>query len=133
MIVGNRTVRMDPVKVQGIILWPVPTNLKELRSFLGFYNFYRAFIENFSKRAQPLNDLTCKGHPFVWSQECNDAFNDLKNACSKEPVLRTLDWNWQFIMQTDASEYAMGVVIQQEHDDSLHPVAFYLHSFLPVE
>ena len=90
MIVGNGTVRMDPVKIQGIMLWPVPTNLKELRSFLGFCNFYRAFIENFSKRARPLNDLMCKGRPFVWSQECDDAFNDLKDACSREPVLQTL-------------------------------------------
>ena len=89
------------VKIQGIILWPVPTNLKELRSFLGFCNFYRAFIKNFSKRARPLNDLTCKGCPFVWSQECEDAFNDLKDACSREPVLWTSDWNRQFIIQTD--------------------------------
>ena len=67
MIVGSGTIRMDPVKIQGIILWLVPTNLKELRSFLGFCNFYRAFIKNFLKRARPLNDLTCKGCPFVWS------------------------------------------------------------------
>ena len=91
MIVENGTICMDPVKIQGIMQWPVPTNLKELRSFLGFCNFYRAFIENFSKRARPLNNLTCKGRPFVWSQECDNAFNDLKDACSREPVLWTLD------------------------------------------
>jgi hypothetical protein len=78
MIVGNGQIQMDPVKIQGILLWPVLTNLKELRSFLGFCNFYCAFIKDFSCRAQPLNDLTCKGHPFIWSQECDDAFKDLK-------------------------------------------------------
>jgi hypothetical protein len=64
MIVGNGQVKMDPVKIQGIILWLTPTNLKELCSFLGFYNFYHAFIKDFSCHARPLNDLTCKGCPF---------------------------------------------------------------------
>ena len=108
-------------------------NLKELRSFLGFLNFYCDFIKDFSQRACPLNDLTCKGRPFVWSQECNNAFNNLKSACAEEPVLRTPDWNKQFIMQTDASGYTLGVVIQQEHKDGLHPVAFHLQSLLPAE
>lgn len=133
MIVGNRQVKMDPVKIKGIIEWPTPRNLKELCSFLGFLNFYRSFIENFSKRAQPLNDLTCKGRPFIWSQECEDAFVDLKMACSSKPVLKTPDWNKQFIMQTDASNYVLGVVIQQEYEDGLHPVAFHSRSLLPAE
>ena len=133
MIVGNGQVKMDPVKVKGIMEWPVPRNLKELCSFLGFLNFYRSFIENFSKRARALNDLTCKGCPFIWSQECDNAFNDLKTACGSEPVLKTPDWNKQFIMQTDASNFALGVVIQQEHEDGLHPVAFHSRSLLPAE
>ena len=124
---------MDPVKIKGIMEWPTPQNLKELCSFLGFLNFYRSFIENFSKRARPLNDLTCKGRPFIWSQECNDAFVDLKTACSSEPVLKMPNWNKQFIMQTDASNYALGVVIQQEYADRLHPVAFHSCSLLPAE
>ena len=133
MIVGNGSVCMDPVKVKGVLEWPTPTNLKELRSFLGFLNFYRDFIKDFSRRARPLNDLTCKGRAFIWSQDCDDAFNDLKSACAEEPVLRTPDWNKQFIMQTDASGYALGVVIQQQHEDGLHPIAFHSRSLLPAE
>ena len=133
MIVGNGSVCMDPIKVKGVLEWPTPTNLKELRSFLGFLNFYRDFIKDFSRHARPLNDLTCKGRAFIWSQDCDDAFNDLKSACAEGPVLRTPDWNKQFIMQTDASGYTLGVVIQQQHEDGLHPVAFHSRSLLPAE
>ena len=93
MIISNGQVKMDPVKIKGIMDWPTPQNLKELCSFLGFLNFYRSFIKYFSKRAWPLNNLTCKGRPFVWSQECDNAFVDLKSACGSEPVLKTPDWN----------------------------------------
>jgi hypothetical protein len=61
VIIGQGSVRMDPVKVQGIIDWPAPTSVKDVHSFLGFCNFYRAFIPEFSKIARPLNDLTKKG------------------------------------------------------------------------
>ena len=133
MIVGNGLVCMDPVKVKGVLKWPMPMNLKELRSFLGFLNFYCDFVKDFSRHAHPLNDLTCKGHPFVWLQDCDNAFNDLKLACAEEPMLWMPDWNKQFIMQTDTSGCALGVVIQQEHEDGLHPVAFHLRSLLPAE
>ena len=133
MIVGNGSVCMDPIKVKGVLEWPTPTNLKELRSFLGFLNFYRDFIKDFSRRARPLNDLTCKGCAFIWLQDCDDAFNDLKSACTEGPVLHTPDWNKQFIMQTDVSGYALGMVIQQRHEDGLHPVTFHSRSLLPAE
>ena len=73
VIIGNGTVKMDPVKVKGISEWPQPTSVKEVCSFLGFCNFYHSFIPSFSKIAQPLNDLTkktpmmlfCNSRPFV--------------------------------------------------------------------
>jgi hypothetical protein len=61
VIIGDGKVKMDPVKVEGIANWPVPQTVKEVRSFLGFCNFYRAFIPSFSHTARPLNDLTKKG------------------------------------------------------------------------
>jgi hypothetical protein len=66
-IIGQGSVWMDPIKVQGIIDWPAPTSVKDVHSFLGFCNFYRAFILEFSKIARPLNDLTKKGRPWSWS------------------------------------------------------------------
>ena len=133
MIVGNGQVRMDPVKVQGIAQWPTPTCVKDVRSFLGFCNFYRAFISDFSNIARPLNDLTCKNRQWDWSDECERAFQALKDVCTREPVLKTPDWNKPFVMHTDASGYALGVVIAQEHDDGMHPVAFHSRSLLPAE
>jgi hypothetical protein len=62
LIIGNGTVHMDPVKVEGITKWPIPTTVKQVRSFLGFCNFYRAFIPKFSDIARPLNDLTRKNY-----------------------------------------------------------------------
>ena len=133
VLIGNGSVKMDPVKVQGISKWPTPLTVKDVRSFLGFCNFYRAFIKNFSDIARPLNDLTCKNEQFIWSTERNEAFLRLKEVCSNYPVLRTPDWSKQFVMETDASGYALGVVIAQEFEDSIHPIAFHSRSLLPAE
>jgi len=133
MIVGNGRVRMDPVKVQGITQWPTPACVKDVCSFLGFCNFYRAFISDFSNIAQPLNDLMCKNCQWDWSTECENAFQCLKEVCASEPVLKTPDWSKPFIMHTNASGYALGVVIAQEHEDEIHPIAFHSRSLLPAE
>jgi len=133
VLISNGSVKMDPVKVQGISEWPTPLMVKDVQSFLGFCNFYRAFIKNFSDIACPLNDLTCKNEQFIWSKERNDAFLCLKEVCSNYPVLRTPDWSKQFVMETDVSGYALGVVIAQEFEDRVHPIAFHSRSLLPVE
>jgi len=133
MIVGNGSVHMDPVKVQGITQWPTPSCVKDVRSFLGFCNFYRAFISDFSNIARPLNDLTCKNRQWDWSESCEAAFRRLKEVCASEPVLKTPDWTKPFVMHTDTSGYALGVVIAQEHDDGMHPIAFHSCSLLPAE
>ena len=133
VLIGNGSVKMDLVKVQGIAEWPTPLTVKDIRSFLGFCNFYRAFIKNFSDIARPLNDLTRKDVQFIWSDECNRAFLRLKEVCCNYPVLRTPDWSKQFVMETDASGYALGVVSAQEFEDGIHPVAFHSRSLLPAE
>jgi len=133
VLIGNGSVKMDPVKVQGISDWPTPLTVKDVRSFLGFCNFYRGFIKNFSDIARPLNDLTRKDEPFIWTKERNDAFLRLKEVCCNYPVLRTPDWSRQFIMETDASGYALGAVIAQEFEDGVHPIAFHSRSLLPAE
>jgi len=89
MIVGNGAVRMDPVKVKGITDWPTPSCVKDVRSFLGFCNFYRAFISDFSNIARPLNDLTCKNRQWDWLVECEQAFQQLKEVCASEPPYKS--------------------------------------------
>jgi len=133
VLIGNGTIKMDPIKVQGIANWPTPQTIKDVQSFLGFCNFYRAFIKNFSDVACPLNDLTCKNEQFIWTDEHNNTFLKLKRICTNYPVLCTPDWTKQFVMETNASGYALRVVIAHKFEDSIHPIAFYSRSLLPAE
>ena len=76
-----------PIKTAAIKDWPTPTNLKELRSFIGFCNFYRMFIANFSQIAHSLHLLTKKGQEYVWGEAQKQAFEELKNRLTSSPVL----------------------------------------------
>ena len=87
VIIKQREVTMDPVKVKAVTDWPAPRNLRELRGFLGFANFYRRFIKNFAKLARPLNDLTKKDVRWTWTANQRLAFQTLKAAFSQEPIL----------------------------------------------
>jgi hypothetical protein len=78
---------MDPAKVAGVLEWPVPANLKEVQSFVGFLNFYRRFIEGFAKVARPLHNLMKKGIPFKFSEEELVAFAKLKELITSAPIL----------------------------------------------
>jgi len=133
MIIGQGKVEMDPVKVEGIAKWPTPATVKDVHSFLGFCNFYWSFITNFSVVACPLNDLTKKLHQWRWGAEEQASFNTLKDLCSSYPVLHSPDRTWQFFMDTDASDFALGVVISQEFTDGWHHIAFHSHTLLPAE
>ena len=82
---------MDPGKVEAVCNWAAPTNLREVQGFLGFANFYRRFIQDFSKIARPLNDLTKKNTPFEWTTERQQAFETLCSAFSSAPILALWD------------------------------------------
>src|SRR6202522_2256905 len=91
MIVEEGKIAMDPIKLEGIRDWPIPTTVKQVRSFLGFGNFYRRFIHQFSELARPLNNLTKKDKNFEWTNECQNAFDTLKKKFVEEPVLMMPD------------------------------------------
>jgi RNase H-like domain found in reverse transcriptase/Reverse transcriptase (RNA-dependent DNA polymerase)/Integrase zinc binding domain/Chromo (CHRromatin Organisation MOdifier) domain/Aspartyl protease len=133
VIIGNGKVEMDLIKVEGITKWLVPKTVKDVRSFLGFCNFYRAFIPHFSDIAQPLNGLTKKNYVWTWWPEQQEAFDTLKCACTSYPVLYTPDWTRPFIMETNASGFALGAVIAQEFADGTHPIAFHSRSLHPAK
>jgi hypothetical protein len=133
VIVGNGQVKMDPIKVQGITNWPTPTKVKELRSFLGFGNYYKDFIPNYSLIARPLHELTKKIHEWKWDKPQQMAFNTLKNLFTSYPVLQNPDQEKCFILTTDASAFAVGATLQQDFKDGRHPVAYYSESLLPAE
>ena len=87
LIIRPGQVAMDPAKVSAVTEWPTSKNLKDVRGFVGFANFYRRFIKDFSKIARPLHDLTKKDVPFVWGPDQQKAFETLKAAFTSEPIL----------------------------------------------
>ena len=112
VIVGNGQVKMDPVKVKGLTEWPIPTKVKELRSFLGFGNYYKDFIPNYSQIACPLHDLTRKSQEWTWGIKQNASFNAPKTLFTSYPVLRNPDQSKRFILTCDASAYTVGATLQ---------------------
>lgn len=134
LLVSIDGLRMDPVKIQAVIDWPIPTNLKETQAFIGFCNFYRRFIRSFSKIIRPMVKLTKKDAIFEWSPACQMAFLLLKDAVTQAPVLRHFDRTKEAILETDSSDYVNGGVLSQYDDNGLlHPVAFYSKNLTPAE
>ena len=122
--ISNNGIAMDE-RIQSIRTWPLPTNVKELQSFLGFVNFYRTFISNYTKLALPLFGLLKKDMKFEWSDKCNESFDRLKDAFSSASMLKHPDTSRPFVVETDASDFALGGVLSQYHNEILCPVAFY--------
>ncbi|THH06470.1 hypothetical protein EW145_g4066 [Phellinidium pouzarii] len=106
--IGNGEIQMVEEKVQGVRDWPVPTKLKEVESFLGFANFYRRFIKDFSKIAQPLNLLKKKDQAWTWGKEQQQAFDELKQRFCDEPVIVIPNPKRELRIEADASDYATG-------------------------
>jgi transposase InsO family protein len=135
VIVSHNSVEMDPVKVAGVADWPTPENKKEVQSFLGFVNFYRRFIRDFSHHARPLFDLTKKDVKWEWSADEQSAFDTLKDLITSSPILASPDNSRPFRVEADSSDFATGAVLSQQSpdDDKWHPVAFLSKSLSAVE
>jgi hypothetical protein len=117
---------MDPIKVAGVAEWKEPKNVKDVRKYLGFCNFYRRFIKGFSQIAKPLNTLLKKGVPWTWGKAEQEAFEELRTRVCEEPVLVQPDQKKQFEVEVDASNYAIGAVLMQQDGKKVaHPVAFF--------
>jgi hypothetical protein len=82
-------ISMNMEKLTGIVQWPVPSNVKAVRSFLGLANFYHCFIANYSQEVRPLHDLTKKDQPWSWGKAQQDAFEMLKNRFTTTPMFHT--------------------------------------------
>jgi hypothetical protein len=113
---------MDPKRVKSIIQFPIPQNLRDVRSFLGLAGYHRQFVNHWSDMAEPLTRLTRKNIPFYWSDEQNDAFNKIKAAISQEPVLIHYNPELETILKSDASGYAVGAKLEQKLNGKFHPV-----------
>lgn len=134
LIISKDRVEMDPVKVQGILDWPVPKKLKDVQAFIGFCNFYQRFIKDFSNIAKPLTSLTKKDTDFEWTLERQNAFDNLKQQFTSAPMLVLPDPSKPMKLETDASDFAWGAVLTQlEEDNKWHPVAYVSKSLTDAE
>lgn len=145
-IVSAAGVSPDPAKVEAVTRWKMPTDLKSLRSFLGFCGFYRRFIKDYSAIVRPLTELT-KGYPPTsgqnkktadvrkyhktsepfgerWDDNCTAAFHKIIYCLTHAPVLAFADPNKSYVLHVDASLNGLGAVLNQEHPGGLRPVAY---------
>ncbi|XP_055015782.1 uncharacterized protein LOC129410863 [Boleophthalmus pectinirostris] len=134
-VIQQGQIKADPEKVKAVAEWPRPETRKQLQRFLGFANFYRRFIKDYSRKAAPLTRLTSTLTPFKWSSEAEDAFATLKSLFTSAPVLTHPDPSRQFIVEVDASDSGVGAVLSQRStgDQRIHPCAFFSHRLSPAE
>lgn len=123
----------DPDKLKCVIDYPVPIDKDSTKRFVAFANYYRRFLKNFSGTSAPLNRLTRKSVDFIWTKDCQTAFDKIKKMLTNPPVLAYPDFSKPFIITTDASKYACGAVLSQEIDGFEKPVAFASKSFTKGE
>src|SRR5467141_3846821 len=125
---------MDEVKTKAIQDWPEPRKVRDIQSFLGFANFYRRFIYNYSDIFVPLTQLTRKNIKWEFDESCRTSFNNLKAAFTTAPCLIHWQPDQQVILETDASNYAIaGILSHQLEDGSVHPIAFHSQTLSPAE
>uniref|UniRef100_A0A6Q2Y968 Gypsy retrotransposon integrase-like protein 1 n=1 Tax=Esox lucius TaxID=8010 RepID=A0A6Q2Y968_ESOLU len=129
-------VQMDESKVSAVRQWPPPKTVKELQRFLGFANYYRRFIRNFSTIAAPLTALTSqKTRTLCWTDAAKSAFERLKDLFTSAPILHQPDSGLPFVVEVDASETGVGAILSQRvgTPPKLRPCAFYSKKLTPAQ
>jgi len=135
LVISENTVAMDPIKVAGVHEWPTPESRTDVQAFVGFVNFYRRFIQDFSTIARPFFDLTRSDHAWNWGTKEQEAFECLKMAVTTAPILASPQDLEPFCIEADSSDFASRAVLSQKlpGEEKWHPVAFYSKSLSPVE
>ncbi|KAL1269106.1 hypothetical protein QQF64_031395 [Cirrhinus molitorella] len=135
-IISQEGVAMDEKKVEAVLKWPQPQTLKELQRFLGFANFYRRFIRNFSMVAAPLTSMTKqRTKRLIWTPEAKRSFEDLKRRFTSAPILHHPDPDRPFIVEVDASNTGVGAILSQRHGTpaKMFPCAFFSRKLTTAE
>uniref|UniRef100_A0A3Q3FKI6 Gypsy retrotransposon integrase-like protein 1 n=1 Tax=Kryptolebias marmoratus TaxID=37003 RepID=A0A3Q3FKI6_KRYMA len=134
-IFGQGHYRTDPEKIRAVADWPIPSDRRQLQRFLGFANFYRRFVQDYSRVATPLTQLTSTKQPFVWSTEAQSAFDELKSCFVSAPILRHPNPELQFILEVDASDSGVEAILSQRssEDNKVHPCAYFSRRLTPAE
>ncbi|GFW69017.1 retrovirus-related Pol polyprotein from transposon 412 [Trichonephila clavipes] len=125
-IISAKGVRTDPDKISAVKDWNCSTDVHLLRSSLGLCTYYQKFVKDFSTIARPLHKLTEAKQKFIWTVDCNNAFNKLKDALTSAPILAYPEIRKQFILDTDACHKSIGSVLLQEIDDQERVIAYFI-------
>ena len=136
LIISQDGIEMDPDKVKTILEWEQPQNLTDVQSFVGFCNFFRRFIKDFSDIAKPLTKLSKKEEKsrFHWTNDCQEAFKEIKSRVASKPVLKHFDHTKTSYVEVDSSDHMHGGCFSQMDDTGiLHPVAFFSQKLTPAE
>ena len=120
-VVSSKGVHVDESKIKAIKMWPQPTNLQQVHSFLGLAGFYRRFVKDFSTIATPLHALSKKNAPFVWGPSQSSTFDELKSLLTQAPILALPNFNKTFEVHCDASGNGIGGILMQEK----RPIAYF--------
>ncbi|KAK9021179.1 hypothetical protein V6N11_011180 [Hibiscus sabdariffa] len=122
--ISSEGIEVDKAKVEVIEKLPPPTTVKGIRSFLGHTGFYRRFIKDFSKISKPLCNLLQQNQPFVFDEDCQSAFKELKNRLISAPIVVPPDWTSPFELMCDASDYAVGAALGQRRGKLFHVIYY---------
>jgi len=134
VVIGPDGIEMEAEKVDGVLSWPQPKNIKDVRKFLGLANYYRRFIKDFTRVARPMNVFTRKDEKWRWEEMQQKAFDELKRIFTSKPVLAVLDLDKEFRVEADASNFATGGVLSMKcSDEKWRPVAFISKSLSDTE
>lgn len=125
-VVGSNGLHVDPDKIKAILDIPTPKTVAEVRRIIGTASWYRRFIASFSTLIAPLVALLRKGKTWSWNEECECAFQAIKDALVSAPILSCPDFNLPFIVQTDASAYGIGAVLSQKKSNGEEHVICYV-------
>jgi len=113
-VISNKGELVDPTKLEAVLQWEPQKTVTEIHSFLGLVGYYRRFIEGFSKIALPLTQLTKKGQAFVWTEKCENSFQELKKRLTTYPILALPDPTRHFVIFCDASKIGLGCFLMQD-------------------
>ena len=113
-VISAKGISVDPQKIEAIVNWKPPTNVSEVRSFLGLAGYYRKFVDGFSKIATPLTNLLKKDQKFEWSDTCQHSFEKLRQRLTTTPVLALPSGKDGYVVYSDASRQGLGCVLMQD-------------------
>ena len=133
-IVSEKGIQPDPGKIDKVKNFPTPTNVTELRGFIGLASYYHRFIKEFASIVEPMHRLLRKDIPYIWNEDCQKAFEILKEKLTTAPILIYPDFAKPFILHTDASYLGLGAILAQEDDEgNEHVVAYASRSLVGAE